>query len=136
MNREETLKLLSILLANYPNTAGKIKDAGKTADTWEMVLGQYETEAVYKAARLHMATSKFFPTPADILEKLIRASLIYSEPVAPKRLKPRNEVKTPDGMSETEFLNAIIEDQIRLECEMDGTEFTEDLMKNFLPYEK
>ena len=135
MNREETLRLLSILIASYPNA--KIKDAAKTADAWEMVLGCFEAEAVYKAARLHMTTSKFFPTPADIKEKLTRATLIYSTPpTVPKRLNPNNGIKTPDGMTETEFLNAIIEDQIRLECELDGTEFSEDLLKDFLPFEK
>lgn len=132
MTREETIKLLSILIANYPNA--KIKDAAKTADAWEMVLGPFEAERVYKAARLHMTTSKFFPTPADIKEKLSRAAMIYTAPPAvPKRLKPGP--KLPNGMTEDEYLDAIIEGQIRLECEMDGTNPNEALNNYFLPYE-
>lgn len=135
MNRKETIKLLSVLMANYPNA--KIKDAAKTADTWEMTLGCFEAEAVYKAARLHMTNSKFFPTPADVLEKMTRAAMIYSAaPGYPQMLRPCNSsTKVPDGMTENEYLNAIIRNQIELECEIEGTKPPEDLTKYFLPFE-
>lgn len=77
MTRKEIAKLLEVILAAYPNA--KIKDAGATVSTWEMILGDFSAESVYKAARLHMETCKFFPTPADIRDKMVRADLMYSE---------------------------------------------------------
>jgi hypothetical protein len=98
--------------------------------TWEMMFGEYSAESVYKAARLHMENSKFFPTVADIKENLKKAEMIYSSPAleAPRRPK-RPVMKIPDGMTEEEFLNGIIESQIALETEVEQ-------YKYFLPYEK
>lgn len=130
MNREETLRLLSILMANYPNATGKIKDAAQTADAWEMTFGKVETEKVYKAARLHMETSKFFPTPADILEKITRAGILYdTNPNALKAPAKRSSI-IPEGMTEDEYLNSIIQAQIELETELNGSG-----NEYFLPYE-
>lgn len=128
MNRKETLNLLSILMANYPNAVGKIKDASKTADAWEMAFGTVETEKVYKAARLHMETSKFFPTPADILEKITRADLLYS-------VKPVEAIEAPAIQKEKEsyYLEELCK-FVGLGCEPDiNADLTQD---NFLPYEK
>lgn len=78
MTRDEITKLLETLVSAYPST--KIKDAKVMTDTWEMVLGDFSAESVYKAARLHMDTSKFFPTPAEIKDSIVRAQLVYKEP--------------------------------------------------------
>ena len=78
MSREETIKLLGILYAAYPFIKDKIKDPNTTVSTWEMTLGEFTADAVYKAARLHIATNKYFPSPADIREKIVRAQLVYS----------------------------------------------------------
>ena len=78
MTRDEITSLLEMLVANYPNT--KIRDPKATADAWEMTLGMYQAESVFKAARYHMDTSSFFPTPADIKKKMVKAKLIYDEP--------------------------------------------------------
>lgn len=78
MTRDEITKLLEMLAANYPHV--KIKDAKKTVDTWEMTLGMFQAEAVYKAARLHMENSSFFPSPAEIRKQMTKAKLIYDEP--------------------------------------------------------
>lgn len=80
MNKNEISKLLEILVANY-NT--RVKDPKTMVETWELQLGAFSAEAVYKAARLHMAESKYFPNPADIREKIVKASLIYDRPTAP-----------------------------------------------------
>lgn len=79
MNRDETSKLLEILVGNYNK---KVTDPATMVETWELALGCFSAEAVYKAARLHMETSKYFPNPADIREKIVRASLIYQAPTA------------------------------------------------------
>ena len=78
MTREETIKILAIVRANYPNA--KITDPSATVSAWELALGSYTADAVFKAARLHMVTCKFFPTPADILDKIVRSELVYHGP--------------------------------------------------------
>lgn len=78
MNRKEIVKLLEVLASAYPNA--KIKDAKATVAAWELTLGDFSAESVYKAARLHMDTNVFFPTPADIKDKIVRAELIYNGP--------------------------------------------------------
>ena len=129
MTREETLKLLSVLMANYPYAAKKIEDAAKMADTWEMVLGSYEAEAVYKAARLHMEKSKFFPTPADILEKVTRAAVLYNEAPAPKAI----EASSMEKQKEAYYLEELCK-FVGLGCDPD---MNADLtLEYFLPYEK
>ena len=77
MNKKEAAQILAIVRAVYPNT--KIEDAGAMVQGWVLELGEFSSEAIMKAARLHMATSKFFPTPADIREKIVRAQLVYSD---------------------------------------------------------
>ena len=134
MTRKEIADLLKIVFAAYPHT--KISDPNTMVTTWEMMFGDLPADKVYKAARLHMESSKFFPTVADIKENLTKADMIYSTAAleAPKhRRKPL--VETPEGMTDEEHILGIVEDQMRLECEIEGVPFDEDLMKNFLPYE-
>lgn len=80
MNRNEITKLLEILVTNYGK---KVTDPKTMADSWEMILGSYSAEAVFKAARLHMVESKYFPNPADIRERIPKAQLVYNSPMLP-----------------------------------------------------
>ena len=77
MNSKEAAQILAVVRTAYPNT--KIEDAGAMVQAWVMGLGDYSASSVMKAARLHMATAKFFPTIAEIREKIVRAELIYKE---------------------------------------------------------
>ena len=77
MNRKEIIDLLELTISVYPNA--KIKDANKMVMVWEMELGEYPADKIYKAVRYHMAVNKFFPTPADILSSLVRAEICYSD---------------------------------------------------------
>ena len=77
MNSKEAAQILAVVRTAYPNT--KIEDAGAMVQAWVMGLGDYSASSVMKAARLHMATAKFFPTIAEIREKIVRAELIYRE---------------------------------------------------------
>lgn len=135
MTRKEIVDLLKIVSAAYPNA--KITDPNTMVTAWEMMFGDLPADKVYKAARLHMESSHFFPTPADIKENLARAELLYNSPAleAPKR-KKRPVIETPEGMTDEEHILGIVEDQMRLECELEEVTFDEELMKNFLPYEK
>ena len=131
MTRDEITKLLEIITATYPHAVNKIKDPSAMATAWELALGEYEAKAVYKAARLHLATNKYFPSPADIQEKLARASLIYSSSAPALRAPKKPAFKLPDGMTEDAYLNSII--QLEIEMYGPGEDPTD---KYFLPYEK
>ena len=124
MTREETIQLLETLAATYPNA--KIKDAAKMADMWQMALEDFTAEAVYKAARLHMNSNKFFPTPADIKEKLARAELIYQGP-------PLNAIEPPKNAKDDYYLEEL--------CRFVGLGYDEpddnaDLTKDFMNWER
>ena len=108
MNREETIRLLGILSNAYPNT--NINDASSMASTWEMCLGEYPAEQIYKAARLHMETSKFFPTPAEIREKIVRAELVYRTPDTTKILEGESVKKLEGKNAEITIIDDILSD--------------------------
>ena len=88
MTREEIGKLLKIAYAAYPNA--KITDPEGMLNVWEMAFGDYPADKIYKAVRLHIQTNRFFPTPADITEKITRAEIVYN---APESLQMRLEGK-------------------------------------------
>lgn len=77
MNSKEAAQILAVVRTAYPNT--KIEDAGAMVQAWVMGLGEYSASSVMKAARLHMATAKFFPTIAEIRNNIVRAEMVYSE---------------------------------------------------------
>ena len=77
MNNKEAAQILAVVRTAYPNT--KIEDAGAMVQAWVMGLGDYSASSVMKAAQLHMATAKFFPTIAEIREKIVRAEIVYNE---------------------------------------------------------
>ena len=77
MNNKEAAQILAVVRTAYPNT--KIEDAGAMVQAWVMGLGDYSASSVMKAARLHIATAKFFPTIAEIRNNIVRAELIYNE---------------------------------------------------------
>lgn len=124
MNREETVKLLAIITSAYPQV--KISDADIMTSTWLMELGDYSAESVYKAARLHIATSSYFPNPANIINNIVKADLIYSGP-------PLNAIEANSTNSEAidKYLDAFCE-WIGFGCEPNDNV----ILPNFLPYEQ
>lgn len=123
MTREDILRLLKVISDNYNI---KIADPKGKASAWEMELSDYSAEAIYKAARLHMATSSYFPTPADLINKIVRAEIIYSGP----QLKAIDAVSSNNEKVD-EYLEAFCK-WIGFGCEPDDSI---DL-SNFLPYER
>lgn len=96
MTREEIANLLEVLIGAYPNT--NIKDAEATLNTWEMELGSYSAESVYKSARLHIHNSKFFPTPSEIIRGLLLAEMVYKEsPIEINKLDVGDSKRLTDG---------------------------------------
>lgn len=99
MTREALSKLLEYLIAVYPNT--KIADPKKMLDIWEMEFAEEDAERVFRAARLHMSTSRWMPKPSEIKEKM---RLIPQETIQPK-LEDTEAIRIGD-----EIVRAIIED--------------------------
>lgn len=75
MTREEIVSLLEILVASYPNA--KVSDPDGMVAAWELAFAEESAESIYKAARHHINTNKFFPTPADIRAVMVKASIVY-----------------------------------------------------------
>ena len=135
MTREEVIRLLKILISNYLHT--KIADAAETATTWEMILGEYEAEPIYKAARLHMSTSPYFPSPSDLIDKLTRAQVVFRVPSVKAIEGPKRAKVTviPDGVSVDDFLDHISQDMIDLENECWPEPMKDETLGGCLPYE-
>ena len=68
MTRQEVLALLDELMGAYPNA--RFQNPQATARIWEIVFSQDSAQDVCKAARYHITSCKFFPTPADIKEAM------------------------------------------------------------------
>lgn len=66
MNRTEIINLLGIATANFPNL--QQKEMKPTAVLWEKALADIPYEVAEKAIIKVLATSKFFPTIAEIRE--------------------------------------------------------------------
>lgn len=124
MERKEIVELLKIVSAAYPHT--KIADPKAMVTAWEMLLGDFSAESVYKAARLHMETNKFFPSPSDIRDNIVKAQIVYRPTIA-------NAIESKANNSEE------IENNLELFCKWIGLGYepddTVELPKGFLPYE-
>ena len=141
MTRDEITKLLEFLTTNYNK---KITDPKGLADSWEMALGSFSAEAVFKASRLHMETSPFFPTPADIRKNIVRASVAYAEePKSPARLTSISGAEPIEDEKLIEWLDAFC-DWIGIGCEPNDDALYDYYQKNpdmkkkmdgVLPYE-
>lgn len=122
MNKKEMAQILAILQTNYQK---KIENTEATVNVWLMTLQDFSADAVLKSARLHIAKSRFFPTPAEIRENIIKSRVLPMERQTP-RLESGSKAKVtaiPDGMTEEEFLDLFLEEQARWE-------------ESFLDYEK
>ena len=109
MNREEIANLLKILSKNYQKRISP-SDAKTLVDSWELTLGAFSAEEVYKAARLHMETSVYFPNPADIRKNIVRASVAYTEETkSPARLTSIAGAEPIEDEKLNEWLDAFCE---------------------------
>lgn len=138
MTRTEIIDLLEILISSYPNT--KIADPSAMATSWEMVLADYDAPGIYKAARLHMSTSPFFPRPSELIDKKVKAEMIYSDRPR-KMLEPPKKAKVtaiPDGMTVEEFIDGMWEAALETEreiAEREANPVDSSTLGRSLPYE-
>lgn len=77
MTHDEVVDLLEELFNAYPNNP--IKDAGGTIRTWEREFGSDDAGTIYKAARHHMNTNRYFPNVADIRKSINKGQMLYGK---------------------------------------------------------
>lgn len=70
MNPEQIANLVGLAIAAYPNMQNKL--AGPIAEVWRMTLADLSYDVARQALAAHIATSRFFPTVADIREQAVR----------------------------------------------------------------
>lgn len=122
MDKKDMARILAILQTNYQK---KIDNTEATVNVWLMTLKDFSADAVLKSAMLHISNSKFFPTPAEIRENIVRSRIVLTESKTPRLESGRRAKVTaiPDGMTENEFLDLFLAEQVRWE-------------ESFLDYEK
>lgn len=74
MTREEVISLLKYVRNAYPNQ--RLEDAKGTANIWEGAFANEDARIVFRAARIHVENSPYFPAPANIKNLMVRASLL------------------------------------------------------------
>lgn len=141
MIKEEVIQLLGILQNTYGK---KFVDPMGTVEAWFASLAPYETKSIFKATRLYIETKtiKNFPNPADIIELITRAEIVYpdEETIPPNRLEAQRAVVTKlDSEVVDEYLDRFSE-WIGLGEEQDEEALREFYknhpeMRGILPYE-
>ena len=115
-----------MLSAAYPHATKNITNPKALVTAWEMTLGGFSAESVYKAARLHMETNRYFPSPSDIRDNIVKAQIVY-QPTIPNALESK-----ANNSEETENNLELFCRWIGFGCEPDDSV---ELPKGFLPYE-
>ncbi|EDU35714.1 hypothetical protein CLOSPO_01879 [Clostridium sporogenes ATCC 15579] len=72
MNKEQTIKILSIIKAAYPQWARdlKVNDAQMMVTLWNDMLQDYEYNLVQIAIKKVIATNKFPPSVSEVIESI------------------------------------------------------------------
>lgn len=78
MTYEEIKELLKLFFDTYPNTKD-ITDPEQTINNWLLVLKDYDRESIVNASKLYMTECRFFPSPADIISRIMRGNMIYGQ---------------------------------------------------------
>lgn len=72
MTREETIKILAILKASYPNSYKNMtkEEANGTIGVWSVQFAKYPAQLVMAAVNKIISTSTFPPSIAEVKEKI------------------------------------------------------------------
>lgn len=78
MNNSECVDLIRTLFGAYPNT--KMDNPQGTITSYMLILGEYDAETVYKAARMYMGNpkNKYFPKAADLVKYIPLAPYMFN----------------------------------------------------------
>lgn len=104
VSKEELKQIITFLSGAIPYNKNINIEAATQA--WIIALGDYPAEDILKAVRFHINTSKFFPTPDDIIRNMARAKLVYqdAEPET-KALPAGQQDQDDDDDSIDDFIN-------------------------------
>ena len=128
MNIEESVKIVNLLHNAYPQDKKATRsDLFQRAETYHIVFADYDHPTVERAARHIIATSKWLPTTAELLQEVKRAYLT-KQPETVQSVK----VKTEDDGRLDEWLDAFCE-WIGFGCEANDNR---ELPKGVLKYEQ
>ena len=94
-SREETVALLYFISGAYPNQLKHITDPEAIINTWHEEIKENDPVDLYQAARLHIAQSKYFPTPAEIIGGIQRAQIIKQKTINTPE-QPTDDAKLDD----------------------------------------
>lgn len=105
--REEMEAVMRYLDGAYPAANKRNIEAG--LDTWMYELGSYPFEDILKAVRFHVNTSKYFPSPSEIISKMARAKLVYqSEKPEPAKSLPDHQEPEDDDDDDDDIFEKFI----------------------------
>lgn len=129
MNIKEAVKVVNFLHTAYiSDNKATASDLAQRAQTYSVTFSEYDLETVMKAAQHCVRTSRFYPTPSELLQACshVRLTSVSEQAEAqPARVTPIDE-KVLD-----EYLDAFCE-WIGFGCEANDDK---ELPKGVLPYE-
>ena len=106
MNIEESVKIVNLLHNAYPHDKKATRsDLFQRAETYHIAFCDYSFETVEAAARHIIATKKWHPTAAELLEEVKRTYLTGSLPT----VTPITTAKPVDDEKLDEWLDAFCE---------------------------
>lgn len=106
MNIEESVKIVNLLHSAYPQDKKATRaDLFQRAETYHIAFIDYTYETVERAARHVIATSKWLPTTAELLEEVKRAYLTQPMPT----VTPITRAEPIDDARLDEWLDAFCE---------------------------
>ena len=124
MNIEESVKIVNLIHSAYPQDKKATRsDLFQRAETYHIALVDYDYQTVERAARHLIATSKWLPTTAELLQEVKRAYLTAPAVTPITRAKPVDDARLD------EWLDAFCE-WIGFGCEAnDDTELPKGVLK-------
>jgi len=124
MNIEESVKIVNLLHSSYPQDKKATRsDLFQRAETYHIAFVDYDYQTVERAARHLIATSKWLPTTAELLQEVKRVYL------TPPTVTPITTAKPVDNERLDEWLDAFCE-WIGFGCEAnDDTELPKGVLK-------
>jgi hypothetical protein len=126
MTQNEISKLLEMLVNAYPMAIKNITNPDALVSAWELAFGDDPADVIYKAARHHMNTCKFFPTVADIRQSINKGQLIYgnhpqpSAPAIEAPKAPKKMIKAEDECSQCWMYHDICDGLSNGKCNLEG----------------
>lgn len=129
MNIKEAIKVVTFLHTAYTqDRKATTEELAQRAQTYSIAFADYDLALVMRAAQHCVRTSKYYPTPSELLEAVKFIRLVPEQDPQPARVTPIDE-KVVD-----EYLEAFCE-WIGFGCEANDERELPDLKKGVLPYE-